>query len=183
MKTPCEGLLPVEIGTVRMSEIAPGQITSLAPFRGQGEALSETLKTAHGMAWPAPGRSTGREGARCVWFGREQAMLLGPAPDVGLARYAALTDQSDAWAVVRIEGPLVEAVLARLVPIDLRSVAFKRGHTARTLLQHMSVSITRISENAFQIMAFRSMAGTLVHDLSAAMTAVAARGDIAGAST
>ncbi len=180
-KTLCEGLLPLEIGDLRLSEVVPGQITSIAPFLGQAKALSAALKDAHGMAWPAAGRSTGRDGARCIWTGKDQSMLIGPVPNTGLARFAAFTDQSDAWAVVRIEGPLVEAVLARLMPIDLRAGVFKRGHAAQTLLQHMTVSVTRISENAFQIMAFRSMAGTLVHDLSTAMLAVAARGDIAKA--
>ncbi len=92
-----------------------------------------------------------------------------------MAAHAALTDQSDAWAMVRLEGAAAEDVLARLVPVDLRQSVFKRGHTARTMLQHMAVSITRISGEAFLILAFRSMAGTLVHDLETAMKGVAAR--------
>ena len=77
--------------------------------------------------------------------------------------------------MVRLEGGAAEDVLARLVPVDLRQSGFKRGHTLRTMLQHMSVSITRISDEAFLILAFRSMAGTLVHDLETAMKGVAAR--------
>lgn len=173
--SPCNGLLPLEIGGVSIVEAMPGAITSLMPYRGREKELSEALKTAHGMAWPAPGRATGKEGARAVWTGKGQAMLLGPAPDPGLAHYAALTDQSDAWAVVRVSGADVEAVLARLVPIDLRAQLFKRGHATRTQLQHMTVSIARISETTVQIMAFRSMAGTLIHDLESAAEGVAAR--------
>jgi sarcosine oxidase subunit gamma len=40
----------------------------------------------------------------------------------------------------------------------------------------MMASITRIGAQSFQIMVFRSMARTLVHDLKTAMEAVAARG-------
>ena len=102
-------------------------------------------------------------------------MLIGPEPDASLGEYAALTDQSDGWAVVRLEGKGAGDVLARLVPLDLRPASFKRGHSARTDLAHMMASLTKVGENAFQIMVFRSMARTLVHDLKTAMEGVAAR--------
>ena len=175
-RSPCEGLLPLSIGGVTLGEAAPGMLTSVAPHAGQETALSAALKAAHGMAFPAPNRAVGRVGARMVWLSRGQAMLVGPAPDPALATHAALTDQSDAWAVVTLEGQGAVDVLARLVPLDLRSGAFKRGHTARTDLMHMMASLTRLGENTFQIMVFRSMAETLVHDLKTAMEGVAARG-------
>ena len=175
-KSACDGLLPVSHGTVTLSEVTFGYLTSISPFKGQDAALSTALKEAHGMALPAANRGTGKDGARAIWFSRGQAMLIGPAPDASLARFAALTDQSDAWAVVRLEGAQAEDVLARLVPVDLRKTTFKRGHTARSYLMHMMASISRVGDQAFQIMVFRSMAGTLVHDLETAMVAVAARG-------
>nr|WP_239032540.1 sarcosine oxidase subunit gamma [Leisingera sp. MMG026] len=159
-----------------LTEEHPGAMWTVAPFKGQQEALSKALETAHGMAFPAVNRATGKAGSRAVWFGRGMALLMGLAPDAKLAKHAALTDQSDAWAVVRLEGAGAEDVLARLVPVDLRSQVFKRGHTARTELKHMMASVTRTGPQAFQIMVFRSMAKTLVHDLKTAMEAVAARG-------
>ncbi len=173
--SPCAGLLPLSIGTMTASEEPLAALTSIAAFKGQEDALSEMLKTAHGMGWPKPGRTTGKEGARALWFGQGQALLVGPAPDPGLARHAALTDQSDAWAVVRLSGAGSQAVLARLTPLDLRRGSFKRGHTARTEIAHMMGSLTRLGEEAFLILVFRSMAATLAHDLEAAMQAVAAR--------
>ena len=128
------------------------------------------------MAWPAPGRATGKSGARAIWFGREMVMLAGPEPDAALNAYAAMTLQSDAWACVTLTGANVEDVLARLVPLDLSSDIFKRGYTARTLIQHMNGSITRIGADTFLLMVFRSMAGTLLHDMERAMESVAARG-------
>lgn len=175
-KSPCEGLLPLTYGDVSLSEVEMTRLTSLAAFKGQDKALSEALKAAHGMALPAVNRATGREGGRAIWFGQGQVMLLGPEPDAALGRSAAMTDQSDAWALLRLEGAGAEDVLARLVPLDLRQSVFKRGHTARSQLQHMMVSITRVGDNAFLLMGFRSMAKTLVHDLETAMRGVAARG-------
>ncbi|TMV08042.1 sarcosine oxidase subunit gamma [Ruegeria sediminis] len=175
-KSPCEGLLPLTVGSVTLTEEEPGVMTSVAPYKGCEEALSEALKAAHGMGYPAANRATGRAGSRAVWFGHGQAMLIGPVPDATLSEHAAIVDQSDAWAVVRLEGEGAEDVLARLVPVDLRAAHFKRGHTVRSLLFHMTASITRVGDTAFQIMVFRSMAETLVHDLKTAMEGVAARG-------
>ena len=67
------------------------------------------------------------------------------------------------------------ALLARLVPIDLSPAVFKQGHSARSLLQHIHISITRVSKDGFLILAPRSMAGTLIKDLKSAMQTVAAR--------
>lgn len=175
-KSPCEGLLPVTHGDVTLSEMEMTCLSSLAPFKGQGVALSDALKEAHGMALPAVNRATGKEGARALWFGQGQVMLIGPEPASSLADHAAMTDQSDAWAMVRLQGDGAEDVLARLVPVDLRPAVFKRGHSLRTELQHMMVSITKTGDSTFLILAFRSMAHTLVHDLETAMRGVAARG-------
>ncbi|MGR3760172.1 sarcosine oxidase subunit gamma [Roseobacteraceae bacterium NS-SX3] len=175
-KSPCEGLLPLTLNGLSLTEEDAGVLTTLAPYSGQQDALGAALEAAHGMAFPPPNRATGKAGSRAIWFGRNMALLMGPEPDVKLAQHAALTDQSDAWAVVRLEGKQAGDVLARLCPADLRRSRFKRGHTARTEVKHMMASVTRVGENAFQIMVFRSLARTLVHDLKTAMEAVAARG-------
>lgn len=174
-KTPLSGMTPLEIGASRLSEVELGVLTSLAPFKGQDAALSKSLNAAHGITLPGPGRATGKEGGRAIWFGNRMVLLAGPAPDTDLAAFAALSDQSDAWVSVRLEGADAEAVLARVTPLDLRIGVFRRGHSARTELRHMAASITRLSETAFLILAFRSMSGTLVHDLQEAMCGVAAR--------
>nr|WP_253196057.1 sarcosine oxidase subunit gamma [Roseovarius sp. PS-C2] len=174
-KSPCDGLLPLSIGGVTLSEGAPGAMTCLMPYKGRAGALSGALEAACGIAAPAPGRSTVSDGARILWFGRETLLLIGPEPAPELAQYAAVADHSDAWAVVRLEGPGAVDVLARLVPVDLRESAFAPGATARSELRHMQAAITRLSGDAFEIMVFRSMARALVHDLRDVMESVAAR--------
>ncbi|MEM7599026.1 MAG: sarcosine oxidase subunit gamma [Pseudomonadota bacterium] len=174
-QSPLAGMGTIEIGGVALKEVDLGPLTSVAPFNGQDAALSKALKSAHDVAWPAPNRTQGKDGARAIWFGHRMALLAGIDPDPKLARFAALTDQSDAWAAVRLDGAGADHVLARLTPLDLRASVFKRGHTARTELQHMAASITRVASNGFLILVFRSMADTLCHDLTAAMRGVAAR--------
>lgn len=171
--TACEGLLPVSAGGVTLSEAAPAPITSVAPFRGKERAVATALKKL-GLGWPAPGRSLRSGGAACLWTGRDQAFLIGSAPE-GLEGIAALTDQSDGWARMRLDGPGAEAVLARLVPLDLRAAAFPEGAVARSGLNHVMAVLTREGPEAFGIMVFRSMAGSAVHEIAVAMKAVAAR--------
>lgn len=170
--TPCTGLLPKTIGGFELTEVDAGKITSVMPFAGQDKATSAALKDAIGLGFPAAGRMVGT-GLRVVWCGKGQALVMGgDCPDL---QGAAVVDQSDAWAIVRIEGQGVEDVLARLVPVDLRRTQFKRGHTARTLIGHMTGSVTRVGAAAFEVMVMRSMAATLVHDLTEAASGVAAR--------
>ncbi|WP_457648238.1 sarcosine oxidase subunit gamma [Profundibacter sp.] len=170
-----EGLLPTTVGICRIIAAPPEPIHLISPYKGQEKPLSAAMKSAHGMAFPAAGRATGKEGARLVWFGLDQAMLIGPAPDARLSEFAAVVEQSDGWAVLRLQGVPAEDVLARLVPVDLRAARFKRGQTVRTQLQHLQVSITRVGGEVFQIMVMRSMAKTLVDELQNAMRLVAAR--------
>lgn len=171
-KTACDGLLPVTIGGIVMAEAPPVAITSVAPLSGQEKAVSEALKSAIGAAFPAPNRVTGKAGARAVWSGLGQALVLGQAVNIA---NAALTDQTDSWACIVLEGADVPAVLARLCPLDLRAATFKRGHAARTLLGHMTCLILRTGAARYEVLVFRSMAHTAVHELTRAMTSVAAQ--------
>ena len=177
-KSTCDGLLPITVGSVALSEVVPEAVTSVTAFKGQGKTVSAAIEAEHGLKMPAPNRSTGNAKLRAIWTGPNQALLIGGPITGDLSVSASMTDQTDAWCIVRLEGDQSVEVLARLTPIDLRSSKFKRGHTAKTDLMHMMASITKTGANAFEIMVFRSMAKTLVHDLTTAMESLAAR-DIA----
>jgi len=166
--SPCNDLLPLEIGDVVVSEVSVDRLTSVAPFKGKNKAVSDSLKAQVGATLPAANRRSGA----VTWFGHGVWLVAGSAALDGIA---AVTEQSDAWAVVHIEGPSVEDVLARLVPVDLRSHVFKKNHVAKTMLGHMSITLTRVGSQCFEVMVMRSMAATLVHDLEVAMRGVASR--------
>lgn len=170
-----DGLLPMEIGAVRVAAYDLGVLTSLSPY-GDVAPVTEILQSAHAMALPQAGSATGKEGARCIWFGIREVLLAGPHPDPRLAEHAAVVDVSDGWVGVTIDGSVGVDVLARLVPVDLRAHVFKRGHTLRTQVGHMNASITRLGPDRLLVLVFRSMAGTLVTELRHALEAVHARG-------
>jgi heterotetrameric sarcosine oxidase gamma subunit len=169
------GLLPVTVGSVTLTEVDLGPVTSVAAFRGKADAVASALASAVGIAPPGPnGTASGPKG-RMVWVGEDRVLVVGAAVPAAVSAIAAVVDQSDASITLRIQGSGAETVLARLVPVDLRLSRFALGQTARTLVGHMMVSITRVGDDAFEIMAFRSMAGSLVHDLTGAAQGVAAR--------
>lgn len=170
-RTPCEGLLPLSIGGVRLAEVVLGPVSLVAPFAGQAEAVGRAL----GAPLPAPGRAVHLPGGVLLWAGPGRAWLVGRAPP-DLSGLAAVVEQGDGIACVVLEGPTAREVLARLVPLDLRDREFPEGATARTLLNHMAVTLVRVGAEAWEIMAMRSMAATLVRELREAMEHVAARG-------
>jgi len=170
-----KGLLPIEIGGVGVREVTPGPMAALLPYQGKLSALSDAMQEAHGFHWPALGRSSGTADKGALWFGRDQALLIGETADAALAEHAAVVDQSDAWAVVEMSGTLAQETLARLTPIDLRASVFEVGHTARTELGHMAASITRIGPHTYRVMVFRAFGRTLLHEVTVALEGVAAR--------
>ena len=171
---PLDRLVPLIEGGQRLTAALPGRVTSVMPFTGQHRAVAAALK-ALGLAWPAPNRASVAADAACLWTGRGQAFLCGADP-AELAGAAALTDQSDGWAVLRLDGPRAADVLARLVAVDLRPRAFGTDHVARTGLGHMPSILHRRGPQAFEVWVFRSMAETAVHEMHEAMISVAARG-------
>lgn len=166
--TPCTGLLPREIGGTKLSEVALGRVWSVSPFAGQTGAVDKALRKL-GVVFPEAGQIIASGDVSAIWFGAEQALVMGAANLPKMP--AAVTDQSDAWACVRIEGHAVD-VLARLSPVDLRGAAGVR----RTLIGHMSAVIIARDREVFDVMVMRSMAATLVHDLETAAIGIAARG-------
>lgn len=149
------------------------QMTSLMPGAGQG--LARALKDHHDLMLPEPGQTSLSEAGECLWFGHRQYLLIGVAPSPDLSRVATLTDQSDAWSTVLLEGDLSHDVLARLCPLDLRDAAFPVGKTARSEIRHMMACVTRTATQTFRLMVYRSMAGTLLEALRQALEMRAAR--------
>jgi len=174
-RTPLQGLLPVSIGTLTLSEKGTPHITAILPYEGKEETLATALKKAHDLSLPAVGRLTQKAGVRLVWSGRDQYLLIGNKPAARtLARSAALVDQSDGYAILKLEGAGMSDVMARLCPVDLRAAVFKNNHVAATELAHMPVLVIRIPKGV-EILIGRSFGTTAVARLRDAMESVTAQ--------
>lgn len=174
-KSPLSGVWPVTHGGLRMSEHLLGPVTSIAILPGQEKSVARALKPL-GLTFPAPNTSVMAGEATLVWTARHQAFLIGiAAPDIA---GAAMTDQSDGWAALRLEGPTAGEALMRLYPLDLRLASFPVSAVARAPLNHMQSILLRTAPYAFDILVFRSMARTAWHEVEAAMKTLAARASL-----
>ncbi len=172
-RSPFDGLLPLSYGSVEVTEVDLGTITSVAPFSGQTEAVSKALAKTVGCSLPPVGAFSETGTTRIAWSGLDQWFVMSEAA-VSVPG-AALTDQSDAWASVMVSGGDARDVMNRMVPIDLRPEVFEVGHVARTMLGHMSCLLMRVGADQYVVLVFRSMAASAAHDLDRAMRMVAAR--------
>jgi len=168
-RTPAQEQLPLLVDDLQLHEVTGPNIFSLSIST---KGLAEWNRTTK-LAWPAQGRVTSNKDWRCLSFDHAHIFLIGPGK-VPVFTEIAVTDQSDGWVWLRLVGPKATDVLARLVPLDLRPAAFPDDACAKTLLGHMPVLITR-SAAGFDLLTFRSMAQTAIHELECAMKAVVAR--------
>jgi len=169
-KSPGAADFPLRIGTLSAQETDLGPLTSVMPFKGQHKAVAAAL----GMDLPGPGQSVVQGAARLLWFGRGQYLGMGAEITADLSGLAAVTDQSDAWCCVTLSGAQVDAVLARLVPVDLRLSQFAPGAVVRSQIGHMNGALLRLDAAEILLMVFRSMARTLAHEVKEAMETVTA---------
>jgi sarcosine oxidase subunit gamma len=78
---------------------------------------------------------------------------------------AAIVDQTGGRVRLRVSGPRAARVLAKGTAIDFASAAFPVGASAMTLIGHIGAHITRIGDDAFEIMALRGFAESLWDEL------------------
>ena len=162
-------------GAARLQEMPMGTNWAVMPYHGKTSAVASALKEALGVPWPGAGTFTEAGETRLAWSGCGQAMLMGATPPDGLSDLAGLSDQSDGWTHLALSGPTSTQVLSRLVAVDLSLAACPVGSSLRTSLGHMQAMVLRTGTDRFELLAFRSMAGTMVHELDRAMRMVAAR--------
>ncbi|WP_233838905.1 sarcosine oxidase subunit gamma [Paraburkholderia sp. ZP32-5] len=84
---------------------------------------------------------------------------------------ASVVDQSDGYALLRLSGIAVPALLAKGVSIDVSNDAFAVDSAACTHLAHMNVTFWRLPDDpaqgpTFELALFRSFAASLAHWLS-----------------
>jgi sarcosine oxidase subunit gamma len=85
-----------------------------------------------------------------------------------LGDLAAVADQSDGYAVLRLSGARVRTLLSKLVPLDLDARAFEPGHVATTVAAHIGVILWRLEDSGgsspqFEVAVRRSFAHCFWH--------------------
>ena len=75
-----------------------------------------------------------------------------------LACQAAVVDQGHGRVRIAVSGAAVADMLAKGTAVDLDVTAFPAGQSATTLLGHVSVQLTRVALDGFELLVLRSFA-------------------------
>lgn len=153
------------------------QMATVMAYRGQRTALSARLWEKYGLKLPEGPRRVANGtaaimglGPRTFLFQREARSSLEPELAQVFGDTAAVTDQSDAYAVLRLAGPRVRDLLEKCVSIDLHDKVFTPGSVASTSCAHMGVIVWRLDDQTglarFEMAVFRSFARSLWHSVA-----------------
>lgn len=174
--------LPAVVGSGRgvvATERGGLGIARIAARRGQSAQVVELFRTRFGVEPPRTSRraSVGQVGVAGIAPQTWLATRDGAGNDFAqslrslLGDCASVSDQSDAYVMLRLTGPRVRATLAKLVPIDLHPRSFPVGDVAQTVCGYVNVMLWRLEDAAqdgatFEVWAGRSFAVSLHRAIS-----------------
>ncbi len=138
----------------------------------RGDLASTDLKNAatgaSGVDMPAQGHANTVEQSGLAWMSPDELLVMTPYAEVEdkLAQIDKLmkgkhylaVNVSDARAMFRIEGHGVREVMAKLCPVDMAPDAFTPGMFRRTRMAQIPAAFWMPSDDAVQIICFRSVA-------------------------
>jgi sarcosine oxidase subunit gamma len=130
-------------------------LASVLARKGQTRALAQRVREHCGIELPqGPRRAAAGD---LAFVGTAPASWLAVHESAGNALVSALraafsdlaciSDQSDAYGVLRLSGRRVREALAKLVPIDVHERAFAIGGVAATVAGHIAVTLWRLDDN------------------------------------
>ena len=132
--------------------------------------LDRALQQLVGLELPQTSSATRSNGHAAIWAGPDKWLLRVNRRTgfsellVSLSAHAAVTNQSDARAVLRLSGSHVREVLGKGAMVDLHPSSFPVGAAALTIFAHIGVQIWRDEDGpdgaVFEVLVPRSMAGS-----------------------
>ncbi len=142
-------------------------------LRGETEApFLGAIEQAFGFVLPLNAPETAREGdLEALWLGPNEWLIVGPDQDGAggehlavqfrralQGQHAAVTDVTESYTVIGVEGARAREVLQKGTGLDLHPRSFRPGHVAQTLLARADVIIHRIGPRAYDLYVRRSFA-------------------------
>jgi methylglutamate dehydrogenase subunit D len=137
--------------------------------KGQTDGLAEAIRSRYGLDLPVTPKRVEQGGLAVIWSGPGQWLAV-TEDGRDLAReltetvgaFAAVSDQSDGLAVLRISGPRARDALIKGVGLDLHPRAFGPGDAAVTVIAHIGAQLWQLDDRpTYEIAIYRSFAGSL----------------------
>lgn len=160
---------------VRIAARADHAFATIIVRAGQEAVFAAVLLDMLAMTAPDAPRAVRQGDHQLVWSGPGQWLYIGRGRAAienlaaRLQSVAAVSDQSDARAMLRISGPCARDALAKGCMVDLHPRAFATDHTALTSIAHIGAQLWQVDDApSYDIIVFRSMAASFWSWLSAA---------------
>lgn len=146
--------------------------------KDRSPALAERMRERFGIELPrGPSRSAAGDiacagtgpGAWLVTHERDGNAFAASLKEA-IGDLAAVSDQSDGFAVLRLSGSKVRETLCKLVPVDMHPRVFRVGDVAVSVAAHVGATLWRLEDRAdglpvFEVAVFRSLATSFWHAL------------------
>ncbi len=157
----------------------PATLVQVTARKGHQTELATAIAGTLGLDLPEAGRVASAADKGALWLQPGCWLIVAPAGQRGelpaslaqaLKGIAAVVDQSHGRCVIEISGAEARAVLARLCRLDLHERVFEPGHSAATLVGHVSCLIHRMDgpTPCFRLLVGSTFAEWLLDELTAA---------------
>lgn len=166
------------IGDTEVREVTDLDIVSLAVSVEAKASLDAILQQSVGLSFPIVG-TIQRNGHDIALLGLQidQCFMVSRSQQTDPVTTAAnitessayLTDQSDSWVILELQGPSATRALERICPIDLSNTVFGERTVARTAMEHISVIIERPAVDTYRLYSPRSSANSFLHAVTVSL--------------
>jgi len=170
-----------------VSELTERVILSISVPRDGINAINEKLKALWQVSFPETGQCTrinsdksggklttlalyGLQADQCFLVAETakhsaQAVVDHVYAELGTVAY--LTDQSDSWAILDVQGPLALPAMERICMLDLESMTSTQ--VARTMMEHLSVIVEKSGQHHLILYSPRSSAADFLHAVTTSL--------------
>ena len=144
-------------------------LARLIARKGRSGDLAAALRSRYGLDLPSTPKRVAQGGFAFIWSGPGQWLAVAEdgrdlARELAEAAgaFAAVSDQGDGLAVLRVSGPRARDALIKGVGLDLHPRAFGPGDAAVTVIAHIGAQLWQLDDRpTYEIAAYRSFAGSL----------------------
>ena len=177
--TPLDGR-SITIDNTSLWVVSGRPLYSLSVPLGNDAAFETALSTSLSLTRPAAGQYHDADAFRLCGLAQEQFFLMGlkaETPDERalksrLQDAAYVTDQSDSWVMLQINGENALRAMERISPIDLSPSTFPTGSIARTSMEHLSAIVMAEDDATLTLLSPISSAESFWHAVEQSLTNV-----------
>ena len=155
-----------EFDGVTLNEETRFSVVSIAIPLGGGKDLSKAMVKTYEVEAPYVGSISVSpvDGSSFLGMAQDQILVLNAEANSRpveesknkLGDFAYYTDQSDSYVLLKVYGLNSRKLLERICPLDLDPSVFTEGSVARTVMEHMGVTIVHQEKDSFLLMSARS---------------------------